>query len=93
MTTNSVVVTVEGVERIKVTMEGMERWRRSSVHRGGRGAVGDGPHNTVEGVELLETLPHNTVEGVELLETFLNNSHGDRTRQVDEPVRNSVCGA
>jgi hypothetical protein len=38
MTTNSVVVTVEGVERIKVTMEGMERWRRSSVHRGGRGA-------------------------------------------------------
>jgi hypothetical protein len=36
MTTNSVVVTVEGVEKIKITMEGMERWRRSSVHRGGR---------------------------------------------------------
>jgi hypothetical protein len=68
MTTNSVVVTVEGVEKIKITMEGMERWRRSSVHRGGRGGTGEvsslhrGARGAVGGV------PHYTVEGVELLE-------------------------
>ena len=69
MTTNSVVVTVEGVERVKVTVEGMEQLEKRprctvegvelletflKEHRGGRVAVGGVPYYTVVGVELLE---------------------------------------